>query len=136
MKKLFFSFFAILLFASLMANAQLTPQQQQQQQVIKPKIKVEDLVFVYQALNSIDIKGNEVESFLNVKKFVENSIKKAQEDKKTATDILDLEVPLPLAQEMVNFLQRATFKGADADKFKRFFDALVEAAKALGPPKQ
>ncbi|TAL67918.1 MAG: hypothetical protein EPN82_12635 [Bacteroidetes bacterium] len=108
-------------------------QQQQPPPKLKPTFFVEDLVFVYQTLEAVDISGGEVDAFLEVRNFLQTNIKTIQEAKKQAGDKYQTEIPLPLAQNMLSFLARAKFSGRNAELYKRFVDSLVESSKALQP---
>jgi len=113
---------------------QQNPLQQQQQiqtQQIRPIFVVDDMVFVIQTFNSIEITGNEIDPFLNAKKTLQTALKKAQEDKKQLTDTMKTEMQVQTAQDILTFLQRGKFAGANAEKFKRFVEAIIESAKAL-----
>lgn len=138
MKQLFFAIFLILISSNLMF-AQAPPQappnqqtlQQIQTQIINPVFITEDVVFVFQTFNAIEITGNEIDAFLNAKKTIQGLIKKAQDEKKQLTDTMKTELQVQTAQDILTFLQRGKFAGANAEKFKRFVDAIIEAAKAL-----
>lgn len=138
MKQLFFAIFLILISSNIMF-AQTPPQappnqqtlQQIQTQIINPVFITEDVVFVFQTFNAIEITGNEIDAFLNAKKTIQGLIKKAQDEKKQLTDTMKTELQVQTAQDILTFLQRGKFAGANAEKFKRFVDAIIEAAKAL-----
>lgn len=117
-------------FAFSFTNAQVIPTDQLTK-TITPVFLVEDVVFVVQTLKTIEIVGNEVDSFLEVKKLMESEIKKAQQENKNLTDSIKVEVSLKVAQDMVNFLQRAKLSGINADKFKRFIEAVIKSAREL-----
>ncbi len=131
MKKVIISLF---LFVLAFASAYSQLQQQQPAPKLKPTFHVEDLVFVYQTLETVDISGGEVDVFLEVRNFLQSTIKSIQEAKKQAGDTYQTEIPLPLAQNMLSFLSRAKFSGRNAELYKRFVDSLVESSKALQPP--
>jgi hypothetical protein len=130
MKRFFLFILCTILFTSTSLFSQLnkptaTPP------MLKPVFNVEDVVFVYQTLDNIDIAGSEVDAFLEVRDFLQKTIKSIQDAKKQQGDTYQVEIPLPLAQNMVTFLTRAKFSGKNADMYKRFYDALVESSKAL-----
>ena len=131
MKKIIVSLFLfVLAFAS--AHSQLQ-QQQQPPPKLKPTFQVEDLVFVYQTLETVDITGNEADAFIEVRNFLQTTLKSIQEAKKQAGDTYQTEIPLPLAQNILTFLSRAKFSGRNAELYKRFVDSMVESSKALQP---
>ena len=108
----------------------------QQEKKIKPTFVVEDVVFVFQTLNTIEIKGSEVDAFLEVKNLLQTTIQKIQSSSKNAEDKIEVEMPIPLAQDMISLLQRAKFTGVNAEKFKRFTDAIIASAKSLSPTQE
>lgn len=126
-----------LILISIIANISLSQQQpiinQQQllQQVIKPTFIVEDVVIALQILNNIEITGNEIDAFLNVKRTLQAIIKRVQDSSMQTTDQIRVEITVQTAQDMLTFLQRGKFSGQVAEKYKRFIDAIVESAKAL-----
>jgi hypothetical protein len=104
--------------------------QAQQVKTIKPKMAIADADFVAKLLNTIDISGNEVDAFLEVRgifvKVLENAIK----DKKLTSDIITVEMTIPQAQNFVTLMQRSKLKGEEADKFRQLITMIVDAAKA------
>lgn len=130
MKKIFISLF---LFVLAFASAYSQLQQQQPAPKLKPTFHVEDLVFVYQTLENVDISGNEADAFIEVRTYLQTTLKNIQEEKKQAGDTYQTEIPLPLAQNILTFLSRAKFSGRNAELYKRFVDSLVESSKALQP---
>lgn len=128
MKKVLF--FAVLFFA--FASISLFAQQKDTKaQTLKPTFVVEDVYFAYQTLDNVEITGTEVEAFLEVRKFLEGQIKSIQGASKQPKDTYQIEITLPLAQNMMAFLGRAKLTGRMAEQYKRFSDTLVESAKAL-----
>jgi len=131
MKKVFL-FIAIILFT---VNAVYSQQQQQlinqnvkQNQVMKPVFIVSDIYIIMQILDGIDIKGKEVEAFLDIKNHLKSYLEKAKKDKLKATDNISVEMPTFIAHNILFFLNRATLRGNMADQYKRFVDALIKAA--------
>ncbi len=106
-------------------------QQSNQSQNIEPEFVVEDVIFVYQSLMKIDIKGSEADKFLTIKKLLEDSITRIQQQEMKPGDKITINMELTTAQDIINFMQRATFKGAEAVSYKRFIEALKNAAKKL-----
>lgn len=125
--------FTILLFlavAAVTADAQsiTTPQKNPS---IKPSFTLEDIVFAYNVMGSIEILGAEVEPFLECKNFLKGIIDKAQADSKKTTDKVQVDMPLVTAQNLSTFLSRGKFKGENAENYKRLMDSMVEAAKVI-----
>ncbi len=125
---------SLVLAISTITKSQQQPilnQQQLLQQVIKPNFVVEDVVIALQILNNIEITGNEIDAFLNVKRTLQSIIKRVQDSSLQTTDQIRVEITVQTAQDMLTFLQRGKFSGQVAEKYKRFIDAIVESAKVL-----
>jgi len=127
--------FAVSLFSAIPNFAQ-TPQapqaQQQQQVIIKPIFIAEDVAYVLTSLGTIEIKGEEVDAFLNIKNLLTTAIQKAVNEKKKNEDQIMIEMSLQQGNVMANLMQRVKLSGANAEKHKRTIDALVKAAKEAG----
>lgn len=128
MKKLFFSTILVFLVTGLTIFAQ-QGKDDKQQIILKPSIQIQDLIFAANALNSIDISGAEAEAFIVCRKALVDPLQKAQKENKTMTDIMQIDIPLNVAQGVLNLLQRAKFQGAQVENYKRFVDSVVESAK-------
>lgn len=128
MKKLLFAL--VLIFLPFVATSQQQPQNQQQDiPILTPKIIVGDIVFVTQALKTVEIKGSEVDAFLQVQQSFEKLIKELNNQQKKLNDTVDIRIPLNIAQNTVSFMDRATLQGQNAVVYKRFVDALVASTK-------
>lgn len=101
----------------------------QEDAIITPIMPISYIVFAINALNTIQIQGNEVDAFLESKSYLENEINRCVEQKKKTTDNTSFSIPITKAQNLVNFLQRAKLTGGDAVLYKGFINALVEASK-------
>ena len=130
MKK-FMPVLVLLLFTiSIATSAQ--PQQPPKAQILKPVFVVEDIVFVFQALDNVEISGSEADAFLEVKSVLKSSIQTIQQTAKQPTETMQVEINFVTAQNLITFLQRAKFTGRNAELYKRFVDAMVESSKNLG----
>lgn len=98
---------------------------------IKPEFVVGDVFFAHNVMNTIDIKGNEVEAFLECQNHLKNLAEKAQKANKQAQDKINDEMTLNIARNLTLFLSRASFKGEQAVIFKRFIDSIVTAAEKV-----
>jgi hypothetical protein len=85
-------------------------------------------------LNNVELTGSEIDAFLNAKRFLQLTIKKAQDKNLQATDTISTELTIQNAQEILTFMQRGKITGANVEKYKRFVDSMVAAAKAIAPP--
>ncbi len=127
-KSLLIIVFALLSFCGLYAQQN---QQQQPVQLLTPTVVVGDIVFVYQTLGTIEIKGSEADAFLAVQNLFKEFVQEFQTSKKKVEDTVEIKIPVAIAQNTINLLERATFTGANAERYKRFQNALVEAANKL-----
>jgi hypothetical protein len=133
MKRLFYSIIIALTFAGTMSFAQATKLQTPpaKQPNLKPTFIIGDIYLAVQTLENVEIVGNEIEPFLQVKTTLNNILQEQQNANKKVTDSVKVDLPLPVAQNTLSFLSRAKLPGKIADQFKRFVDAIVESSKAL-----
>ena len=124
---------AAIIFVSgtVLAQDNQTLKERQKDIKIQPVFSVDDAIFAYNTLNTVEIKGGEVEAFIEVRKIFENAIKQAQKDGKKGDDKITIEMNLLAAQNFYNLIARAKITGAQADSYKRVQDAITAAAKAL-----
>ncbi len=104
-------------------------------QNIKPTVTAGDLVFAAQLLNSVELRGNEVDAFVTVKTALKPYLDKIQNEKLQATSNVEMNFPLATAQNLLTFMERGKISGADADRYKRFVDSFVTAAKTAAGQK-
>jgi hypothetical protein len=130
MKKLIVILFCALVpFLAYAQQAQKPLDQKQEVKILKPSVVIGDLVFVSQTLKTVEIKGNEVDAFLAVDKHITEILKEFNGKNKKASDTEVIEFPMNIAQNTLVFMDRASLSGQNAVIYKRFVDALVEAAK-------
>lgn len=123
--------FLLVVFAVPFVLIAQNPNQQQTQQEVPtlvPKVIVGDIVFVSQALRTVEIKGSEVDAFLQVQQSFEKLVKDLTAQQKKINDTVEIRIPLPIAQNTLTFMDRASFQGQNAISYKRFVDALVAAS--------
>ena len=128
--------FAILVLFFAVAQVAITLAQQNTQTktakdypLLKPTFVVSDIYVAMQILEGIDLNGNEVDAFLEVKNTLKSFLEKAQSDKLKATDMIKVDFPGHIAQNTMTFLGRSVLKGNMAEAYKRFVDALIESSK-------
>lgn len=102
--------------------------QQQQVQTIKPKLSLAEVDFTRQVLNSIEIRGNEVEAFMEVRAIFDKLLESGAKDKKTGADVVTVEMSYPQANNLLALMQRAKMTGENADRFKKVTDTIVASA--------
>lgn len=112
-------------------NSSILQNQKVQPVMLEPTLVISDLVGVYQKLETVEIRGNEVETFLQIKKKLKDLIETAQKKEMKATDNIKMDIELPMAQNLLNLMDRAVLQGAEAEGFQRFRQAIVDSAKKL-----
>ena len=104
---------------------------QPQMKILKPKVLAADLIFSYQILNTIELRGSEVDALIEVKNILKPYLEKIQKDNVPLNNAVMFDIPAPVASNLLQFMERGKFAGADAEKYKRFVDGIIEAAKAV-----
>lgn len=124
------AFVAVMLFGSFDVSAQgLTPAAQTPT-VIKPKMKVNDIRASIQFLGGIEIRGTEVDAYLDTRKVLADAVEAATKAGKKDDESVTFDMKIEQAQNMFTLMQRGSLKGAEADKFKEIISALQDAVKA------
>ncbi len=101
--------------------------------MLKPKMKLAYVIGAAQFMNGIEIRGAEVDAYLEVRKALTDAIDDAKKAKKGDEDVITLELSIQQIQNLGLLMQRGTLKGAEADTFKDIMTALNEAIKAAQP---
>lgn len=122
------------LFAGVDASAQcsLTPAAQAPT-VLKPKMKLAEVKGVVQFLGGIEIRGGEVDAFLDTRKVLTDALDAATKATKKDDDVLTIEMRGDQLQNLATLMQRGSLKGAEADTFNSIITALKDAVKAAQP---
>lgn len=116
--------------ATLIALTFSTVQAQQQSaQIIKPKLTLAEVEFTRIVLNSIEIRGNEVDAFMEVRGIFDKLLETGTKDKKAGTDIVIVELSYPQANNLLTLMQRAKMTGENADRFKKVTDTIIASAQ-------
>lgn len=89
-----------------------------------------DIVFMYNAFNTVELKATEIDNFQlafeKLKTIIDNpDFKKISSDTPVKVNIEDF-----AAEKILLFANRITLTGANVVRFKRFVSAIYEAAKA------
>ncbi len=111
------------------AQGQLTPAAQAPV-MVKPKMKLGDVKAVTQFISGVDIRGTEVDAYLDTRKILVDAIEAAGKASKKDDDQVTVEMKLEQVQNLFTLMQRGSLKGAEAEKFKEIETALREAVKA------
>lgn len=110
--------------------------QSPQNTTLKPTMTLGDVIFAINVLNTVEIKGNEVEAFLEVKNTLMKAIEKAQKEKKTETDQVTIEMSLLTANNFLTLFQRASIPGSAAERYKSVTQALFASASSQQSPQE
>lgn len=114
--------------ATVSAQQNLSPTQAEVV-TIKPKLKLADVKAVANFIGGVDIKGNEVDAFIEVKKTLTSAAEAATKAGKKDDDVITVDLKLDVAQNLFLLMQRASLKGAEAEKFKEITTSIQDAAK-------
>ncbi|MDZ4744742.1 MAG: hypothetical protein SGJ05_01930 [bacterium] len=98
--------------------------------IIKPKLALADIRGVSQFLESVEIRGTEVDAYLDVKKALNAAIESGTKSNSKPEELVVVEMRMDVANNFYVLMQRATLKGAEAEKFRQIIVAVQEAAKA------
>jgi len=101
--------------------------------MIKPKMKLRDVAAVIQFIAGVDIRGNEVDAYLDTRKILVEVMETANKASKKDEDIVTVEMKLEQVQNLFTLMQRGSLKGGEAEKFKEIMSAIQEAVKASQP---
>ena len=122
----------VLVFAAVSASAQtnsLAPAPQDPV-TISPKMKLADVKAVSQFIQGVEIRGTEVEAYLDTRSMLKDAADKATEGGKADEDEIMVEMRLDQAQNLFTLMQRGTLKGVEAEKWKEIVESLRAAVKA------
>jgi len=96
---------------------------------VNVELTTNELAFSLNILNTIELAGEEVGPFLDVKNLLTDSYKEASSSKKTSVTV---DFSEPVAKNFLFFMQRAKLKGSDATIFydlsKKMVDSIKKAA--------
>ncbi|NQW29701.1 MAG: hypothetical protein HQ472_04235 [Ignavibacteria bacterium] len=107
----------------------------QQPVMIKPKMKLADVKAVTQFIAGVDIRGTEVDAYLDTRKILTETAEAAAKSGKRDEDAIAVEMRLDQAQNLFTLMQRGQLKGAEAEKWREIVASLQEAVKAAQPSK-
>ncbi|HEY1405269.1 MAG TPA: hypothetical protein VF857_01545 [Spirochaetota bacterium] len=93
---------------------------------ITVKFTAEELAFSVSALNSIELTGEEVGPFVEIKNLFIGVYKDASAGKKQSAEVT---FSVPMAKNFLFFMQRVKIKGAEASIFNDITTKMVDAIK-------
>ena len=138
MKTTFVSILFAVLFLVPVSNAQQN--QNLATQTIMPMVVVADMHFALSVLNTIEIKGDQVNAFLDIKNLFAGAIEYAQEKKLKMTDAFRISTTYAVGKNTMFFMEKVTLSGANAEQYKRLTGAFelellrIEQGKPLEQP--
>ena len=124
------AFIAVMFIGSFELSAQSLTPAAQTPTSIKPKMKVIDVKASIQFLGGIEIRGTEVDAYLDTRKVLADAVEAATKAGKKDDEAITFDMKIEQAQNMFTLMQRGSLKGAEADKFKEIISALQDAVKA------
>jgi len=107
----------------------VSAQQKTEVKILKPKMPISEVAFAATLLDGVEIRGGEVDAFVDARKVLMTLLQKTKEEKKQPTDVVVVEMNISQAQNILALLQRAKLTGGDAERYKKFVDTVVESAK-------
>ena len=110
-------------------SAAFAQQQKTEVKMLKPKMPISEVAFAATLLDGVEIRGGEVDAFVDARKVLMVLIQKATDEKKKPSDEVIVEMSIGQAQNLLALLQRAKLTGGDAERYKKFVDTVVESAK-------
>lgn len=95
-------------------------------QKITVKFTSDELAFSVSALNSIDLNGEEVNPFIEVKTQMINTYKEVSAARKPSGEV---SFSIPEAKNFLFFMRRVKLKGAEASLFNDVTTKMIDALK-------
>lgn len=110
-------------------SASLSPAPQQTV-TISPKMKLQDVKNVSQFIQGVDLRGTEVDAYLDTRKVLVDAADAASKAGKKDDDLINVTMRLDQAQNLFTLMQRGQLKGAEAEKWREIVQSLQDAVKA------
>ncbi len=116
--------------ASAQQNSSSLSPAPQQPIMIKPKMKLADVKAVANFIQGVDLRGTEVDAYLDTRKVLTEASDAAAKANKKDEDVVEVEMRLDQAQNLFTLMQRGQLKGAEAEKWREIVQTLQDAVKA------
>ena len=97
--------------------------------ILHPMMKLADVKAVAQFIQGVDLRGTEVDAYLDTRKALTTVAESAEKAGKKDEDVVDLELRLDQAQNLFTLMQRGSLKGAEAEKWKEIVESLRDSVK-------
>jgi len=97
--------------------------------VLQPKMKLADIKAVAQFIQGVELRGTEVDAYLDTRKALISAAEEAEKAGKKDEDVVNFDMRLDQAQNLFTLMQRGSLKGAEAEKWKEIVEALRASVK-------
>ena len=97
--------------------------------VLQPKMKLADIKAVAQFIQGVELRGTEVDAYLDTRKALISAAEEAEKAGKKDEDVINFDMRLDQAQNLFTLMQRGSLKGAEAEKWKEIVEALRTSVK-------
>lgn len=97
--------------------------------VLQPKMKLADIKAVAQFIQGVELRGTEVDAYLDTRKALISAAEEAEKAGKKDEDVINFDMRLDQAQNLFTLMQRGSLKGAEAEKWKEIVEALRASVK-------
>jgi hypothetical protein len=98
--------------------------------MISPKMKLADVKAVSQFIQGVDLRGTEVDAYLDTRKVLTEAADAATKAGKKDEDQVSVEMRLDQGQNLFTLMQRGQLKGAEAEKWREIVLSLQDAVKS------
>lgn len=98
--------------------------------MITPKMKLSDVKAVSQFIQGVDLRGTEVDAYLDTRKVLTEAADAATKAGKKDEDQVSVEMRLDQGQNLFTLMQRGQLKGAEAEKWREIVQSLQDAVKS------
>lgn len=97
--------------------------------ILQPKMKLADIKAVAQFIQGVELRGTEVDAYLDTRKALITAAEEAEKAGKKDEDVVNFDMRLDQAQNLFTLMQRGSLKGAEAEKWKEIVEALRASVK-------
>jgi len=132
-KKIFIIFF-VLIITYVNTYSQNSNKNQQQQTQTPPQIKkiqvllsINDLKYIYEAMNTVEIASNELSAFLLIQDDLISVLNNPQIKELNHNEAIGVDLLPAVAKNLKLFLDRVKIKGSEARQFKKIYDILINS---------
>ncbi len=95
--------------------------------ILSPTFLIGDILFISEALKSVEIKTNETEAYLNVDEKLHLIIDNPQVKARPIEEAVLIDIDYLTLKNIVFLMERAKFSAGNAIRYKRFITAIKDA---------